>query len=346
MRIFYVLQNVQNFQGQWLNIEKFKKDRHLRDTANFLPHIVKNAKSQSTNKKYNTYFSKFRNWCLKHSIVHLPASVFTVALFMGGLVQQRVSTSVFEAYFYSINWTHEFSSSSNPCEDKFLKLVLEGGKRMLSKPINKKEPINTDILRKLMDFYSKDPSNVLQLRTFVMCLLGFSGFFRFSELSNIRMCDIKWENAHIEINIPKSKTDIYRRGNSVIIAKTGNDLCPVFWLNKYIDLLGLEKIFEDYLFTAVNYLKSQNVYKASNKSKPLSYTRAREILSSLKEIGLDSSKFALHSLRSGGVTAAANKNVSDRLLKIHGRWVTDKAKDGYIKDSIEQKLLVSMNLGL
>lgn len=112
---------------------------------------------------------------------------------------------------------------------------------MLSKPINKKEPINTDILRKLMDFYSKDPSNVLQLITFVMCLLGFSGFFRFSELSNIRMCVIKWENAHIEINIPKSKTDIYRRGNSVIIAKTGNDLCPVFWLNKYIDLLGQRK---------------------------------------------------------------------------------------------------------
>lgn len=251
---------------------------------------------------------------------------------MGGLVQQRVSTSVFEAYFYSINnWTHKFSSSSNPSEDKFLKLVLEGGKRMLSKPINKKEPINTDILRKLMDFYSKDPSNVLQFRTFVMCLLGFSGFFRFSELSNIRICDIKWENAHIEINIPKSKTDIYRRGNSVIIAKNGNDLCPVFWLNKYIDLLGLEKISEDDLFTAVNYLKSQNVYKTSNKSKPLSYTRAREILlSSLKEIGLDSSKFALHSLRSGGVTAAANKNVSDRLLKIHGRWVTDNAKDGYI----------------
>lgn len=80
-----------------------------------------------------------------------------------------------------------------------------------------------------MDFYSKDPSNVLQLGTFVMCLLWFSGFFRFSELSNIRMCDIKWENDHIEIHILKSKTDIYRRGNSVIIAKTENDLCPIFF---------------------------------------------------------------------------------------------------------------------
>ena len=48
MRIFYVLQNVQNFQGQWSNIEKFKKDRHLRDTANFLPHIVK---TQNLNRR-------------------------------------------------------------------------------------------------------------------------------------------------------------------------------------------------------------------------------------------------------------------------------------------------------
>lgn len=101
------------------------------------------------------------------------------------------------------------------------------------------------------------------------------------------------------------------------------------------------------MFTAINFVKSKNVYKPCNKSKPLSYTRAREILlSSLKEIGLDSSKFCLHSLRSGGVTSASNNKVPDRLLKVHGRWVTDKAKDGYIKDSLEQKIFVSMNLGL
>ncbi|CAC5401129.1 unnamed protein product [Mytilus coruscus] len=88
-------------------------------------------------------------------------------------------------------------------------------------------------------------------------------------------------------------------------------------------------------------------YKATNKSKPLSYSRCREmLLSALKDIGLDSSLYALHSLRSGGVSAAANNKVLDRLLKVHGRWATDRAKDGYIKDSIEQKLLVSLNLGL
>ncbi|CAG2187381.1 unnamed protein product [Mytilus edulis] len=138
-----------------------------------------------------------------------------------------------------------------------------------------------------------------------------------------------------------------QRGNSVVIAKTRNELCPVFWLRKYIALAGIIEKSDEFLFTAINFMKISGEYKATNKSKSLSYTRCREILrSALKDIGLDSSLYALHSLRSGGVSAAANNKVPDRLLKVHGRWATDRAKDGYIKDSIEQKLLVSLNLGL
>ena len=39
--------------------------------------------------------------------------------------------------------------------------------------------------------------------------------------------------------------------------------------------------------------------------------------------------------RQGGASAAANAGVSDRLFKRHGRWRTDRAKDGYIKASLE-----------
>ena len=43
--------------------------------------------------------------------------------------------------------------------------------------------------------------------------------------------------------------------------------------------------------------------------------------------------FGLHSARSGGATIVANKGVPDRLFKLHGRWVSDKAKDAYVKDT-------------
>ena len=49
----------------------------------------------------------------------------------------------------------------------------------------------------------------------------------------------------------------------------------------------------------------------------------------------------MHSLRSGGATAAANAGVLDRLFKRHGRWRSESAKDGYVKDSVSSLLSVS-----
>ncbi|XP_063416210.1 uncharacterized protein LOC134697851 [Mytilus trossulus] len=51
-------------------------------------------------------------------------------------------------------------------------------------------------------------------------------------------------------------------------------------------------------------------------------------------------------LRSGGASTGANRGVSDRLLKVHGRWASDKSKDGYIKDNLKSQMAVSLNLGI
>ena len=77
-------------------------------------------------------------------------------------------------------------------------------------------------------------------------------------------------------------------------------------------------------------MPSTRAFKFRNSS-PLSYTRARElVLTAFESIGLDKKDFGLHSLRAGGASAAANAHVSDRLFKRHGRWKSEKAKDGYI----------------
>ena len=41
---------------------------------------------------------------------------------------------------------------------------------------------------------------------------------------------------------------------------------------------------------------------------------------------MDVSKIPVHSLRSGGATAAANAGVKDRMFKRHGRWVIENAR--------------------
>ena len=56
------------------------------------------------------------------------------------------------------------------------------------------------------------------------------------------------------------------------------------------------------------------------KNKKLSYTAAREsIVSRLKSVS-QNLNLGLHSMRSGGATAAANTDVNERCWKRHGRW--------------------------
>ena len=311
-----------------------------------MPFFVEASKSNSTIKKYECYFKKFQQWCTSHSLQFLPASPTTVSLYIGGFIQQGTSVSILESSFYAIKWYHDFNFERNPCSNKVVCLILEGGKRLLSKPISKKDPITPDILHLIVQRFG-DKKDLSKLRICCLFLLGFSGFLRYSELSYIKMNNIEFHDTYIKLFISKSKTDIYRRGSSIIIAKTSNDLCPVFWLKLYIDSAGLSLNSDSYLFRSISFVKSKGVYKLCDRNVPLSYTRAREILlNSLEQVGLDKSRFGLHSLRSGGATTGANRGVSDRLIKMHGRWVTDRSKDGYIKDSIESQMAVSLNLGI
>ena len=85
----------------------------------------------------------------------------------------------------------------------------------------------------------------------------------------------------------------------------------------------------------------------SKTNKPLSYSRARELLlNAISDVGLDKKKFGLHSLRSGVASQAAHNCIPERLLKSHGRWKSDIAKDGYIKENLNNKLSLSQNLNL
>ena len=134
-----------------------------------------------------------------------------------------------------------------------------------------------------------------------MSVLGFFGFLRFSEIVNLRRSDIKfWEN-HIELFIEKSKTDKYRDGAKVFISEQCNKEVKEC-LNRYFALAKIKENSSEFIFRAL--VKRGSSFKLDSNRK-LSYTRAREILlEKLDEMGIDKSKFGLHSLRSGGATEA------------------------------------------
>jgi hypothetical protein len=102
---------------------------------------------------------------------------------------------------------------------------------------------------------------------------------------------------------------------------------------------------DSFLFRSLS--KTKLGFRLREINQPISYTRAREvILDALKPFVNDVSSFGVHSLRAGGATAAAQAGISDRLFKRHGRWESEGAKDGYVKDNKASLLSVSKALGL
>lgn len=146
--------------------------------------------------------------------------------------------------------------------------------------------------------------------------------------------------------IESSKTDKYRDGAWIFVAKTGNITCPYDLLKRYLKKANIGSQDDRCIFRGVSFLKKYNAFKLRDSGK-FAYTNARDILiAKLKAIGLKENNFGLHSLRSGGASAAANRGVKDRLFKRHGRWLSDRAKDGYIKDNLDERLSVSLSLGI
>jgi len=81
----------------------------------------------------------------------------------------------------------------------------------------------------------------------------------------------------------------------------------------------------------------------------LTYSRMRELLKEkLQQLGFPPTDFSLHSLRAGGAiaAAAAAAGVPDRMFKRHGRWKSEGTRDGYVEDTLQNRLSVSQSLGL
>ena len=157
-----------------------------------------------------------------------------------------------------------------------------------------------------------------------------AGFLRFSELAGLRRPDLQFFSSYLKFHLEKSSTDIYREGRYVFISRTDLATCPVGVLERYLKLANISENSNDYIFRSICYCKSSDTYKLRNTGH-ISYTRSREILlSALDSIAIDKSKLCLHSLRSGGTSAAAEAGIVDRLFKKHGRWKSEKAKDDYV----------------
>ena len=89
-------------------------------------------------------------------------------------------------------------------------------------------------MKKIVEKHASPQVDLLSLRIACIRSVGFAGFLRYSELANITANHIQFEQDHVRILIPSSKTDIYREGNCVYIKKIDSEHCPTKILQRYV----------------------------------------------------------------------------------------------------------------
>ena len=303
------------------------------------------AKAPSTVSQYQRLFSRWRVFALQKSIPDIPANKAALALYINMIRLNFHSRSLIDSSRSAIAWAHFMLGFPNPFDDPWLKNIVEGAKRLIvPTSSHTKKPVNLELVKDVIS--STDFNNLKSLRATTMIVLLFCGFLRVGELLNIKCSDLSFFSSHLSIKINFSKTDQLKRGSEVVVAASSLPTCPVNIVRKYLSLAGLSLHSQDYLFRALSF-KSSGRYVLVAKNKPICYSTAREvILSSIKPFIEDVSNYGTHSFRRGGATLASNQGISDNLLMTHGRWVSTKAKDMYVIDSIDKKCSVSSSLGL
>ena len=329
--------------GAWPLLSNLE-DPELRRLAQALPATVLRSRADSTTKKYLGAYKRWKIWAdARQGVPSFPVQELHLVLYMQHLSESTESKAAVEEAVHALSWLHGVAGLQPLGGSPLVKATLEGLRRILAKPKVRKEPVTADMLKAMVEAAGPAPS-LTEVRLLAVCLVAFAGFMRCDELVKLKCEDITFNTESMVVRIVSSKTDQYREGSSLVIARTGEPTCPVGMMEKYFRMGELGKTPKECVFRGITVTKEGERLR---KAGGLSYTRLRELLlSKISQLGFDPKLFGLHSLRAGGATAAANAGVPDRLFKRHGRWKSESAKDGYIKDSMEKRLKVSQQLGI
>ena len=168
----------------------------------------------------------------------------------------------------------------------------------------------------------------------LLCFL-FHGSLRISEALALSRGDVNRKSDHIELCIRRAKCDQEGKGSNVVIAVGQGQCSP-------------GELFDRYTATFCAVLPSASdpffpsFCGTASTNRLWTYDCAANCFKKLLAVCKIPGKITFHSLRAGGISAAANSGIQDSLLIQHGRWKNGQVMiDHYLTPSLRRKLSVS-----
>ena len=273
---------------------------------------LKNSKAYNTLRAYQADFKDFTEFCLKNGFNSMPSDPKIIALYLTHL-SSFSKFSTLKRRLASIKVIHRLKGHYIDTKHPIIAENLMGIKRKMGVRQTSKKPILINDLKLIINVINKDKNEYKKLQNKALILIGFAGGFRRSELVSIEYEDIEFVNEGVKILVQRSKTDQTGIGMMKAIPYFQNKIyCPVTSLR---DWISYSKISDG------------KIFKISDKTVALTIQKYALLA------GLDKTKYAGHSLRSGFATSTAETGADERSIMAMTGHKTTQMVRRYIQEA-------------
>jgi site-specific recombinase XerD len=274
---------------------------------------LRNSKSANTLRAYQSDYNDFALFCSKNGFQAMPTQPKILALYLTHLSSYS-KYSTLKRRLASISILHKTKGHYIDTKHPIIIENLMGIKRTNGSNQKGKKPLLINNLKVLIEaIHQSSEKDNRKIRDKALVLIGFSGGFRRSELVDIEYEDLEFVSEGVKIFVKRSKTDQSGEGMIKAIPYFDNTkFCPVNALKSWIEIYDLKK---------------GKIFDISDKSVALIIKKYANYA------GLDSHKYAGHSLRSGFATSTAESGAEERnIMAMTGHKSTEMVRR-YIKEA-------------
>ena len=274
---------------------------------------LRNSKSANTIRAYQSDYNDFSLFCSKNGFQAMPTQPKILALYITHLSSYS-KYSTLKRRLASISILHKTKGHYIDTKHPIIMENLMGIKRTNGSNQKSKKPLLINDLKALIEaIHQSVEKDSRKSRDKAIVLIGFSGGFRRSELVSIEYEDLEFVLEGVKIFVKRSKTDQSGEGMTKAIPYFENvDFCPVIALKNWIE---------------ISKIKKNKIFKISDKGVALIIKKYANLA------GLDSQRYAGHSLRSGFATSTAESGAEERnIMAMTGHKSTEMVRR-YIKEA-------------
>tara|TARA_B100001123_G_C15216885_1_gene989608 strand:- start:544 stop:1458 length:915 start_codon:yes stop_codon:yes gene_type:complete len=273
---------------------------------------LRSSKASNTLRAYKADYKDFAGFCIKNGFKSMPSDPKVLSLYLTYLSKSS-KFSTLKRRLASISVIHKLSGHYIDTKHPVITENLMGIKRVIGSYQKAKKPILINELKLIVDSIDKDSNKKNKIQNKALILIGFAGGFRRSELVAIDYEDIEFVNEGVKIFVRRSKTDQSGEGMTKGIPYFSNiNYCPVQSLKNWF---------------AEAEIKSGKIFNISDKSVALKIKKYALLA------GLDSKRYAGHSLRSGFATSTAELGAEERSIMAMTGHKTTQMVRRYIQEA-------------